>query len=283
MDDEFQYYQQYGARLPSYFSAPYHRSPYMISRRQYDDDYSDYYRDFKAQSRDYDRRVQTYQHAIYFIRVRQEFLTKNLPWLLTISLQIFIAGVLLVSDVSRIVLLWTFVQSAGTIIEMICQLSFPLFSLILGFLSLTSALSPSSVISKSVAILLIAAIVPNFVFPKQAAFITTAVEAVEVSRAADRNLMKQDIASLPVDFLVLLQYLLVSYAMFAFVQLVIQVITVYFLAKLLSVYNVVRRSSCPMRIMQLNKWELHFIRRTTSFVEISAVSKRLLLLKCSSR
>ncbi|VDO69313.1 unnamed protein product [Haemonchus placei] len=141
------------------------RSPYMISRRQYDDDYSDYYRDFKAQSRDYDRRVQTYQQAIYFIRVMA-------------YIQIFIAGVLLVSDVSRIVLLWTFVQSASTIIEMICQLSFPLFSLILGFLSLTSALSPSSVISKSVAILLIAAIVPNFVFPKQAAFITLFLKRV---------------------------------------------------------------------------------------------------------
>ncbi|KAK6041203.1 hypothetical protein COOONC_21292 [Cooperia oncophora] len=136
------------------------RNPYVISRRQFDDDYSDYYRDFKAQSRDYDRRVQTYQHAIYFIRVMA-------------YIQIFIAGVLLVSDVSKIVLLWTFVHSAGTIIEMICQLSFPLFSLILGFLSLTSALSPSSVISKSVAILLIATIVPNFVFPKQAAFITS--------------------------------------------------------------------------------------------------------------
>ncbi|XGW01748.1 hypothetical protein V3C99_014113 [Haemonchus contortus] len=256
MDDDFPYYQQYGTRLPTYISAPYHRSPYMISRRQYDDDYSDYYRDFKAQSRDYDRRVQTYQQAIYFIRVMA-------------YIQIFIAGVLLVSDVSRIVLLWTFVQSASTIIEMICQLSFPLFSLILGFLSLTSALSPSSVISKSVAILLIAAIVPNFVFPKQAAFITSAVEAVDVSRATDRNLVKQvsldmsmgmirstthhkmlrmlsstgprwplgiqDIASLPVDFLILLQYLLVSYAMFAFLQLVIQIITVYFIVKLLSV------------------------------------------------
>ncbi|VDL82038.1 unnamed protein product [Nippostrongylus brasiliensis] len=73
----------------------------------------------------------------------------------------------------------------------ICQLSFPLFSLILGFLSLTCALSPSSVISKSVLVLLVATVVPNFVFPKQAAFITTAIDAVEVARAADRTLFKQ--------------------------------------------------------------------------------------------
>ncbi|KHJ77066.1 hypothetical protein OESDEN_23314, partial [Oesophagostomum dentatum] len=132
---------------------------YVIPRRHFDDEYSDYYRDFKTQSRDYDRRLKTYQKAIYYIRVMA-------------YIQIFIAGVLLVSDVSRIVLLWTFVQSVGTIIEMICQLSFPLFTLILGFLSLTTALSPSSVLSKSVAILLLATVIPNFVFPKQAAFIT---------------------------------------------------------------------------------------------------------------
>ncbi|WKY09824.1 hypothetical protein Q1695_002295 [Nippostrongylus brasiliensis] len=255
MDDEVYYYHQYTSRLP-YFTATPQRNPYMISRRYYDDDYSDYYRDYKTQSRDYDRRVKTYQQAIYFIRVMA-------------YIQIFIAGVLLVSDVSRIVLLWTFVQSVSTIIEMICQLSFPLFSLILGFLSLTCALSPSSVISKSVLVLLVATVVPNFVFPKQAAFITTAIDAVEVARAADRTLFKQmsldmsmgmirstthhkllrmlssngqrwplgiqDISALPSDFLVLLQYLLVSYAMFAFLQLVVQVATIYSLVKLLTV------------------------------------------------
>lgn len=200
--------------------------------------------------------MKIYQQAIYFVRV-------------TAYIQIFIAGVLLVSDVSRIVLLWTFVQSTSTIIEMICQLSFPLFSLILGFLSLTCAVSPSSAISKSVLVLLVATVVPNFVFPKQAAFITTAVDAVEVARASDRGPSKemsldmsmgmirstahnkllrilsstsnrwplgiQDISSLPPDFLVLLQYLLVSYAMFALLQLVVQVAVIYSLVKLITV------------------------------------------------
>ncbi|EYB87048.1 hypothetical protein Y032_0269g831 [Ancylostoma ceylanicum] len=249
-----QYYHQYG-RYP-YVTVPHHRAAYVIPRRHYDEEYSDYYRDYKTQSRDYDRRLKTYQQAIYYIRVLA-------------YIQIFIAGVLLVSDVSRIVLLWTFVQSVGTIIEMICQLSFPLFTLILGFLSLTSALSPSSVLSKSVVILLLATVVPNFVFPKQAAFITSAVDAVEVARASDRTYLKQvtadmsmgmirsethhkllrllssmgsrwplgiqDLSSLPADFLLLLQYLLVSYAMFSFLQLVIQVATIYFLVRLLTV------------------------------------------------
>ncbi|VDO70227.1 unnamed protein product [Heligmosomoides polygyrus] len=217
-------------------------NPYLFSRRHFDDDYSDYHRDFKSQTRDYDRRVKIYQQAIYFVRV-------------TAYIQIFIAGVLLVSDVSRIVLLWTFVQSTSTIIEM---LSFPLFSLILGFLSLTCAVSPSSAISKSVLVLLVATVVPNFVFPKQAAFITTAVDAVEVMSldmsmgmirsTAHNKLLRilsstsnrwplgiQDISSLPPDFLVLLQYLLVSYAMFALLQLVVQVAVIYSLVKLITV------------------------------------------------
>ncbi|RCN31913.1 hypothetical protein ANCCAN_22297 [Ancylostoma caninum] len=98
-----QYYHQYG-RYP-YVTMPHHRAAYVIPRRHYDEEYSDYYRDYKTQSRDYDRRLKTYQQAIYYIRVLA-------------YIQIFIAGVLLVSDVSRIVLLWTFVQSVGTIIEM---------------------------------------------------------------------------------------------------------------------------------------------------------------------
>ncbi|RCN34560.1 hypothetical protein ANCCAN_19598 [Ancylostoma caninum] len=99
-----QYYHQYG-RYP-YVTMPHHRAAYVIPRRHYDEEYSDYYRDYKTQSRDYDRRLKTYQQAIYYIRVLA-------------YIQIFIAGVLLVSDVSRIVLLWTFVQSVGTIIEMV--------------------------------------------------------------------------------------------------------------------------------------------------------------------
>ncbi|KHJ97606.1 hypothetical protein OESDEN_02414 [Oesophagostomum dentatum] len=45
----------------------------------------------------------------------------------------------------------------------------------------------------------------------------------------------QDLSLLPADFLLLLQYLLVSYAMFSFLQLVVQVATIYFLVRLLTV------------------------------------------------
>uniref|UniRef100_A0A158PAA1 DUF3336 domain-containing protein n=1 Tax=Angiostrongylus cantonensis TaxID=6313 RepID=A0A158PAA1_ANGCA len=107
MDDEYHQYYQHRLRLP-YFSSSYFRSPYVTPRRNYwnyDDDHSDYYRDFKSQSRDYDQRLRTYERTIYFIRVMA-------------YMQIFTAGVLLVSDVSRIILLWTFLQSVSTVIEM---------------------------------------------------------------------------------------------------------------------------------------------------------------------
>ncbi|KJH45573.1 hypothetical protein DICVIV_08377 [Dictyocaulus viviparus] len=286
MDYDCHYCQQH-LRFPPYFpTSQYYKVPYVIPQRYLDEEYSEFYRDLKSLSRDYDRRMDIYQSTIYLIRIMAYIQARKshgqlaVPvWYTPLKTQIFdfkdpnhlifIAGVLLVSDVSRIVLLWTYLQSISNVIEMICQLSFPLLTLVLGFLTLTSALSPSSLLSKSVVVVLLATVIPNFVFPKQSVFITSVVDAIEMARAADRTLAKemsldvsmgmiqskthhkllrlltmfgsrwplgiQDITSLPTDFQALLQYFLISYALSAFIQLVVHIVTLYFLLRLITV------------------------------------------------
>ncbi|VDM52018.1 unnamed protein product [Angiostrongylus costaricensis] len=142
------------------------RSPYVTPKRNYwnyYDDHSDYYRDFKSQSRDYDQRLRTYERTIYFIRVMA-------------YMQIFIAGVLLVSDVSRIILLWTFLQSFSTVIEMVKQLA--------GFNQTYLELVVQQGRTEKMRHIAVE-------MKKMKSALTSAIDAVEVARAADRTLMKE--------------------------------------------------------------------------------------------
>lgn len=70
-------------------------------------------------------------------------------------------------------LLWNYIQLNGVKIEMLANVIFPIFALIVGFICLTAILNPSKALTKCVAILLLVIIVPNFIFPKYSVFMTS--------------------------------------------------------------------------------------------------------------
>ncbi|CAB3398858.1 unnamed protein product [Caenorhabditis bovis] len=260
MDEEIYNNAYYPNRNLYYSSAPYqYRSPFVLSRPYFDDDYTDYYRDFLAKtanfggSRNYDRKLRVFDSSTYYIRVFA-------------YAQIFLAGVLLVTDVSKNVLLWNYVQSNGAKIEMLSHLVFPIFALIVGFICLTSILNPSKTMSKCVAILILVVVVPNFIFPRYSIFMQSAVEAIDVGQMMDRSgLLKDaeklmirsethnrmskllmlstsrwplgvsDLTNLPQDFVLMMQYLLIAYSIFSLSLFIFYFITLYCLIRLISV------------------------------------------------
>uniref|UniRef100_A0A8R1E2J5 Uncharacterized protein n=1 Tax=Caenorhabditis japonica TaxID=281687 RepID=A0A8R1E2J5_CAEJA len=251
-----------GAFYPNrhvYYSTAYpYRSPFALNRPYLEDDYTDYYRDYLTKTnsnfaiRDYERKVRVVDSSIYYIRVLS-------------YAQIFLAGILLVTDVSKNVLLWNYIQMNGVKIEMLAHVIFPIFALIVGFICLTAITNPSKALTKCVGVLLLVIIVPNFVFPKYSVFMTTAIESVEISQVMDRNafgmyevdLIKSeahnkmskimmlssnrwplgvsDLTSLPTDFVVLMQYLLIAYSVFSLSLFIFYVITLFCFVRLLSV------------------------------------------------
>ncbi|EGT60240.1 hypothetical protein CAEBREN_03002 [Caenorhabditis brenneri] len=241
-----------------YYTTAYpYRSPFALNRPYLEDDYTDYYRDYLTKTnsnfaiRDYERKIRVFDFSIYYIRVLS-------------YAQIFLAGILLVTDVSKNVLLWNYIQMNGVKIEMLAHVIFPIFALIVGFICLTAILNPSKALSKSVAILLLVIIVPNFIFPKYSVFMTNAIESVEISQVMDRNLFGKDIdmiksethnrmskilmlstnhwplgvsdlTSLPTDFVLMMQYLLIAYSVFSLSLFIFYVITLFCFVRLLSV------------------------------------------------
>ncbi|CAI5451389.1 unnamed protein product [Caenorhabditis angaria] len=220
MDEDYHHPTGYYPNRQIYYSTPAYtyRNPYYINRPYIEEDppyFSDYY---------------------------PKLFGKNYA-------QIFIAGILLVTDVSKIVLLWNYVQLSATKMEMLAQIIFPLFSLIIGFTCLTSVLNPSKTFTKFVSILLLIIIVPNFVFPKYSIFMTNAIESVEISQIMDRNSMVKgmdqkmskilqfstarwplgvtDLSSLPQDFVLMMQYMLIAYSIFSLSLFIFYIITLF--------------------------------------------------------
>ncbi|CAD6192883.1 unnamed protein product [Caenorhabditis auriculariae] len=265
MDDEAAYHP-YIPRPPLYYNGYPHnyRSPFVLSRPYLaEEDYAaDYYREVFAKTtgtlamRDYERRWRIFDTSSYYIKVLA-------------YAQIFIAGVLLVSDVSRLVLLWNYIQFSGAKIEMMAQAVFPLFALVVGFLTLTTVLNPSATLTKTVSVILVATIIPNFVMPKSSAMVSAAAKAVELARATEQTALWKDastdvdmirsethhriarllslapssrwplgvsdITSLPQDFVLMIEYMLIGYSIFSASLIVFYILSLVCLFRLLSV------------------------------------------------
>ncbi|CAJ0939138.1 unnamed protein product, partial [Mesorhabditis belari] len=181
--------------------------------------------------------------------------------------QIFTGGVLLVTDISKIVLIWNYLSLSDVKLEYVSQLMYPVFVIVLGFVSLSAVVSPSASLTKFLLVLVVVSVVPTVVLPRYSVFITAAIEAMALARAAEQSfymiqprdlsqgmiqseaankLMRmlsshnerwplgiKDLSQLSPDYTLTVQYLLVTYAMFSFVHLLFMIVTLVFLLRLL--------------------------------------------------
>ncbi|GMS80261.1 hypothetical protein PENTCL1PPCAC_2436, partial [Pristionchus entomophagus] len=72
----------------------------------------------------------------------------------------FLGGVMLVSHVSKMILLWQHINYSDVHLEMVAQLFYPLYCICLSFLTISTSVEPSIEKTKLTTIFVISTIVP---------------------------------------------------------------------------------------------------------------------------
>ncbi|GMT11104.1 hypothetical protein PFISCL1PPCAC_2401, partial [Pristionchus fissidentatus] len=212
--------------------------------------------------RPYGRRMELRENSLYYLRI-------------VAFLQMFLGGVLLVSHVSKMILLWRFIAYSDVHLEMVAQLFYPLYCICLGFLSISTSVEPSLEKTKLTSIFVISTIVPFLVFPSQSHFIQNGREAIEISNFRSRDGLRlqmeemkkgamissegshriirlllshpmtfskwplgiQDLSQFSSDFLIAMQFVLGMGAVFSFLHLLSLIFSLVLLIRLLSLQD----------------------------------------------
>ncbi|CAJ0582636.1 unnamed protein product, partial [Mesorhabditis spiculigera] len=155
---------------PYHYPASYtSRGPFFIPRPVIDD-----FAEFRPNEKFFqgDGNYERTEKALYILR----FLA---------FAQIFTGGVLLVTDVSKIVLLWNFLTMSDVKLQYVAQLLYPVFVIVLGFVCLTAVVSPSSTLTKFVLVLVVTTVIPTVLLPANSPFVSAAMEAMSLARTVE--------------------------------------------------------------------------------------------------